>query len=35
MFAFPVSNEHDDEVDARTWAITELVEGRRRRGGVW
>ena len=34
MFAFPVSNEHDDEVDARVWALTELSEGRRR-GGVW
>lgn len=35
MFSFPVSNENDDEVDARVWAITELSEGRKRRGGVW
>jgi predicted phage terminase large subunit-like protein len=35
LLSFPVANEHDDEVDALVYAITELVEGRRRRGGVW
>lgn len=27
MFSFPVANEHDDEVDARVYALTELLEG--------
>jgi predicted phage terminase large subunit-like protein len=35
LLSFPVANEHDDEVDALVYAITELVEGRRKRGGVW
>lgn len=34
MFSFPVASEHDDEVDSRVYAVTELSEGRRR-GGVW
>jgi predicted phage terminase large subunit-like protein len=35
MFSFPISNENDDEVDARVYSIIELMEGRKRRGGVW
>ncbi len=35
MLTFPVANEHDDILDAAVYAITELSEGRKRRGGVW
>lgn len=34
MFSFPVASEHDDEVDARVYAITELSEGRVKRWGI-
>lgn len=30
MTTFPVENEHDDELDARVYALTELVEGRKK-----
>lgn len=30
MVTFPVANEHDDQVDALVYALTELAEGRRR-----
>lgn len=35
MLTFPVANEHDDILDAAVYALTELAEGRKRRGGVW